>query len=251
MHCVVQEGIDDLRKACFASRMAVPPALYHCAGLLHSNRLAPRPAPPVHTNGASGPPCAASTPNPQLHHLRFPAADCQLSPAQLRGMRAGLAATLDALMVRLAPCLHGGASDRATDTLAAAFVAQRLPPSWLPEPPEDLEGEEPDAEDMAEVRAMRCAHLSCLQTLSLSAGAHLVHTHAWAIHPSAQSQRCLRGMLQPGSPELLWGASVAASQAWSSGHVIGSALLGVKPTIPAKQNGHTTTPGAAGQSAST
>lgn len=158
----IQESIDGLRQTCFASRMVLPAALHHAAGLLHRNRLAPSlasVAEPPPTNGAAhhADPDTEHSPPPAEEDPRlFPATDCQFSARQLHVFRGALARTLDALMARLAPCLHDGASDRAVDTLAAAFVAQRLPPSWLPEPPEDLEGEELDAEEMAEVAAMRC-----------------------------------------------------------------------------------------------
>lgn len=158
----VQEGMDDLRRACFASRMVAPAALYHSAGLLHRNRLAPSLDSVADAQRTNGDPDAARSPppatgGPEEDRRLFPAAHCQLSLCQLREFRSALARTLDALIVRLAPCLHEGASDRAADTLATAFVAQRLPPSWLPERPEDLDGEEPDAEEMAEVAAMRYA----------------------------------------------------------------------------------------------
>eukprot|EP00892_Ulva_mutabilis_P012077 jgi/Ulvmu1/9241/UM005_0341.1 len=147
----LQEGMDDLRKHCFAARLAVPPALYHFCGLIHRNRLAPsRIDSPsaAQSNGAA----AAAAP---LDHRRFPASDCQLNGAELWPLRQELASTLDALMGRLAPCLHGGPADRAADALATAFVAERLPPSWLPERHPDTE--EPDEGDLREAAAMRVA----------------------------------------------------------------------------------------------
>lgn len=153
MHAV-QEGIDDLRKNCFAARLAVPPALYHFSGFIHRNRLTSSPA-------AGKPNGAVITAAEPPDHRRFPATDCQLSGAELRPLRRAMAATLDALMARLAPCLHRGASDRGADTLAAAFVAERLPPSWLPE--HEPDADEPDERDLREAAALRCgaAHGSC------------------------------------------------------------------------------------------
>jgi hypothetical protein len=49
----VQEALEDMRKTCFAARMAMSPWLHHCSGMLHANRLAPflrvTPPPPPHS----------------------------------------------------------------------------------------------------------------------------------------------------------------------------------------------------------